>query len=214
MFTFVLRVCRVLHDHRPGIILPLSLTVRTAIARYSYNFLTSCIAVKHLSSANSTRSSANPAMKPVYLTGTVIHGRGRGASGLGCPTANIDEISVARDLPKDFKYGIYYGWAKLMPGSSTVEGTGQLFKMAASVGTCPFFRNESLSVEVHLIHKFPKNFYGATLKVVFLGYLRGEKDYNSVDELIAAIRKDIEDAKAALDTVEAQKAKDDPFFSD
>lgn len=151
-------------------------------------------------------------MQPVYLNGTVIHGYGRGSRDLGCPTANIDNQSVEQQLPKNFRFGIYYGWAKLVGVSPSVADEGQLYKMVASVGVCPFFGNQTLSVEVHLIHEFPENFYGATLKVKFVGYLRGEKNFCSMDDLILAIRKDITDASQALDSVEGQKVKNDPFF--
>lgn len=36
--------------------------------------------------------------------------------------------------------------------------------MVASVGLCPFYKNEKPSVEIHMIHEFPEDFYGATLK--------------------------------------------------
>lgn len=151
-------------------------------------------------------------MQPVYLTGTVVHGFGRGSRDLGCPTANIDNESIERQIPKDFKFGIYYGWAKMLDAPASVAPANEMYKMVASVGVCPFFKNESLSVEVHLIHKFAENFYGAKLKVMFVGYLRGEKNFSSMDDLIAAIWKDVEDAKKALDTPEGQAAKSDSFF--
>ncbi|OQR77950.1 riboflavin kinase-like [Tropilaelaps mercedesae] len=152
-------------------------------------------------------------MKPVILSGRVVRGYGRGSRELGCPTANIDEESVKWHLPKDFKYGIYYGWAKLITESSPTEGASQIYKMVASVGMCPFYKNKSISVEVHLIHQFRDDFYGATLKIMFLGFLREEKNFDSIDELIAAIREDVEKTKLALQATECQAMKDDPFFT-
>lgn len=151
-------------------------------------------------------------MQPVYLTGTVVHGYGRGSRDLGCPTANIDNKSIDQQLPKNFKFGIYYGWARLIRNSGSISKTDELYKMVANVGMCPFFKNEALSVEVHLIHEFPENFYGATLRVMFVGYLRGEQNFASMDELITAIWKDVADAKEALEKPDGQKARNDPFL--
>jgi len=149
-------------------------------------------------------------MLPVYLEGTVVHGFGRGSRDLGCPTANIDPKDVDEQLPTDFEFGIYYGWAKLVDAPEGLSS--ELHKMVASVGLCPFYKNEKLSVEIHLIHQFPEDFYGATLKVVFLGYLRGEKNFNSVEELITQIRQDISDTESALEVSECQKYRSDSYF--
>ncbi|XP_003742040.2 uncharacterized protein LOC100904030 [Galendromus occidentalis] len=147
---------------------------------------------------------------PVYLRGKVVHGFGRGSRDLGCPTANIDPKDVDVQLPTNFEFGIYYGWAKLVDGPE--NDSTELQPMVANVGLCPFYKNEKPSVEIHLIHEFPEDFYGATLKVLFLGYLRGEKNFDSVNELISQIRKDIADSKEALTAQDCSKYRSDPFF--
>ena len=84
---------------------------------------------------------------------------------------------------------------------------GGVFKTVASIGWNPYFKNEKKTVEPHLIHEFKDDFYDQTLKVVFCGFLRPEMNFNSLDELKAAIHKDIEDSKKCLDDPQYQQAK-------
>lgn len=50
------------------------------------------------------------------------------------------------------------------------------------------------------------------LKVCVCGYLRPEKNFNSLDDLIQAIQKDIKDAETQLDLPEFTKYRDNEFF--
>lgn len=45
------------------------------------------------------------------------------------------------------------------------------------------------------------------------GYLRPEQNFDSLDALITAIKKDISDAERLLDDAEMQKLKIDEFFT-
>ncbi len=69
----------------------------------------------------------------------------------------------------------------------------------------PFYGNKSKTVEPHLLHSFPEDFYGQELRLVVSGYLRPELNFPSLDALIAAIHSDIETARAELDR-EGQRA--------
>ena len=67
--------------------------------------------------------------------------------------------------------------------------------------------------EVHILHEFGRDFYGAELRVLVLGYLRPERDFPSLgarapsplsrlrpaDALVAAIKGDVAQAAALLD---------------
>ena len=55
--------------------------------------------------------------------------------------------------------------------------------MVVSIGWNPFYGNTKKSFETHIIHKFDKDFYGANMGVVVCGYLRAEKNYDSLDAL-------------------------------
>ncbi|XP_036150896.1 riboflavin kinase-like [Monomorium pharaonis] len=63
--------------------------------------------------------------------------------------------------------------------------------MVASIGWNPYYKNEKKSLEVHLLHKFQDEFYGKELKIIIGGYIRPERDFSSLDELIAEIKNDI-----------------------
>ncbi|XP_039760009.1 putative riboflavin kinase [Pararge aegeria] len=142
---------------------------------------------------------------PLFLKGEVVKGFGRGSKDLGCPTANYSR-EVVQTLPNDLKPGVYYGWAKV--NSTPVQ------KMVANVGWCPFYQNQELSVETHVMHDFGRDFYGSNLKICMVGYLRPEMNFNSVDSLIETIKNDIKNADELLDVPEAIKLKDHDFFTD
>jgi hypothetical protein len=62
----------------------------------------------------------------------------------------------------------------------------------------PFYRNERKTIEPHLLHAFERDFYDEELRLVVTGYLRPEKNYPSLDALIAAIHADIKTADEQL----------------
>ncbi|HEX6583935.1 MAG TPA: riboflavin kinase, partial [Thermoleophilaceae bacterium] len=51
-----------------------------------------------------------------------------------------------------------------------------------------------LLVEANLID-FDEDIYGETLRIAFLERLRGERRFDSVEELIAQMRRDVEEAR-------------------
>lgn len=53
--------------------------------------------------------------------------------------------------------------------------------------------------ETYIVHKFDNDFYGKQLKLCICGYLRPEKNFESLDSLIEAIDADIRNAKDQLD---------------
>ncbi|XP_078040485.1 riboflavin kinase isoform X2 [Augochlora pura] len=138
---------------------------------------------------------------PYYLTGLVVKGFGRGSKSLGIPTANLEE-KVVEALPNNFSTGVYYGWASL---------DGKIYKMVASIGWNPFYKNEKKTVEVHMLHKFENDLYGKQIKVIFLGYIRPEQDFSSI-ELIAAINNDISVADKQLEQPPSITYKNDKFL--
>lgn len=140
---------------------------------------------------------------PHFVKGQVIKGFGRGSKDLGCPTANLP-VEVVNSVPQELNTGVYYGFAQ-------VEGD-IVRKMVMSIGWNPFFKNKQKSMEVHIIHKFEADFYGKEMKIVILGYIRPEKDFSSMDALIAAIQDDIDQAKQKLDEAESIIYKNHEYF--
>lgn len=51
-----------------------------------------------------------------------------------------------------------------------------------------------------------------SLSVLFLGFLRGEMNFNSKDELVSQIEKDIDDTKESLAAPDCVKHQTDPLF--
>ena len=116
---------------------------------------------------------------PFMVEGTVVGGDQRGRE-LGFPTANIvpDERYVHPG------YGIYAAFANGLPA-------------AVNVGVRPTFETgRGVLIETYLIDR-EEDLYGKTLRVAFVERLRGEHAYHDVDELVAQMHRDVEDAKRA-----------------
>lgn len=142
---------------------------------------------------------------PYFVRGEVVKGFGRGSKQLGCPTANFPNEVVSK-LPEEIGTGVYYGLASV--------DKGQVHKMVMSIGWNPYFNNTVKSMETHILHKFQGDFYGQTLKVAILGFLREMKNFSSLDELIQAINKDIEDGTTLLETPEMKQYETHSFFAE
>ncbi len=62
------------------------------------------------------------------------------------------------------------------------------------------------------MHDFGREFYGETLRVSVLGFMRPELRFASMPELVARIRADIGAASALLDAPENAAAGRDAFL--
>lgn len=153
---------------------------------------------------------------PLRMKGEVVKGFGRGSKELGIPTANISLHSVPWIETADS--GVYFGWAgiQLPPAAADNKTTGldaslqkalpaaaheagwRLFPMVMSIGFNPFYKNTVRSAEVHVMHNFVTDFYGAPMAIAILGYIRPEYDYVSKESLIEDINEDIEVARRSL----------------
>nr|CAI5854888.1 unnamed protein product [Callosobruchus analis] len=142
---------------------------------------------------------------PHFAKGEVVKGFGRGSKELGCPTANFSE-EIVNNLPQEISTGVYYGFANV--------DKGPVYKMVMSIGWNPFYKNRKKSMETHVIHQFDGDFYGKELRVIILGFLRDEKNFSSLDELIEAINNDIDKSKNELDMPEFAAYKTHPFFTE
>ncbi|KAF2368985.1 Riboflavin kinase domain bacterial/eukaryotic [Trinorchestia longiramus] len=69
------------------------------------------------------------------------------------------------------------------------------------------------TVETHILHEFSEDFYGSWLRVVVLGYIRPEQNFESLDLLISAIKGDISDAIIQLSSGCFDQYYDHPFMS-
>lgn len=125
---------------------------------------------------------------PFSISGTIIHGYGRGGKQLGFPTANIQPDNP----PNDLKDGVYYGWSLL----STLDDKYQ--PMVMSIGNNPQFNNIEKSFEVHILNNYNQDFYGTSITVIIIGYIRPMMKFENLQELIKAIENDIKIAKDRL----------------
>ena len=115
--------------------------------------------------------------------GTVRSGDGRGRE-LGFPTANVD-IPSWLVLPAD---GVY-------AGSALVDGDPTLYPALISVGTRPTFGPGVCIFETHLMG-FNREIYGRRLRTFVRAWLRGQEAFGTVRELVAAMNRDRESARA------------------
>jgi riboflavin kinase/FMN adenylyltransferase len=109
-----------------------------------------------------------------FVSGEVVHGDKRGRD-LGYPTANIV-------LPPEspLAYGIY---------GVRVAMDGAIFGGVASFGRRPTFDDGAPRLEVFLFD-FTGDLYGRILQVEFLGHIRGEEKFSSLEALIARMDED------------------------
>jgi riboflavin kinase / FMN adenylyltransferase len=114
---------------------------------------------------------------PFMIEGTVVEGDQRGRE-LGFPTANIvpdDRLAIPG-------HGVYAAFADGVPA-------------AVNVGVRPTFESgRGVLIETYLIDR-TEDLYGKTLRVAFVERLRGERAYHEVEELVAQMRRDVNDAR-------------------
>ncbi|EJT80867.1 riboflavin kinase [Gaeumannomyces tritici R3-111a-1] len=150
---------------------------------------------------------------PLKMEGKVISGFGRGSKELGIPTANLPVDEAVTPWIADIKSGVYFGWASLdLPAShpqassssssssSPHSGGGSfsVFPMVMSIGYNPFYKNTVRSAEVHVLHRFDADFYGARMRLLILGFIRDELDYSTLDALVRDINLDCDVARNSL----------------
>ena len=112
-----------------------------------------------------------------FINGIVVHGKNL-AKKLNFPTANIAIPDPDKLIPKN---GVYLVGVEL----EGFEGFGMM-----NVGTNPTTdKDEKLKLEVNIFN-FDKDIYGRYIKVEFLERLRDEKKFNSIEELVNAIKND------------------------
>lgn len=138
---------------------------------------------------------------PVLLQGPVVTGFGRGSRQLGVPTANIDPSTLSAQLAS-LPQGVYFGWAQLCAPPGSPPADARPHKMVMNVGRRPTVNagDEAPTVEAHILHAYAGDFYGRTLRVAALGYLRPEMKFAGMGRLLARIRTDIGLARLQLET--------------
>jgi len=122
--------------------------------------------------------------RPFFVDGTVVKGVGRGRT-IGIPTANIAPVNET--LPGN---GVYACWLRAGEG-------GPPRPAVANVGRRPTFGGSDITVEAHVLD-FDADLYGARARLAFHARLRPEQPFAGAEALVAQIRRDIDQARAAL----------------
>lgn len=119
---------------------------------------------------------------PWFVEGEVIHGRKLGRQ-LGFPTANI-----ALDASCKLRHGIY---------AVTLTVDGRTYGGAANFGRRPTFDDGPPLLEVFVLD-FDGDLYGRMVEVAFIGFIRPEAKFNSVEALVARMNVDVAEARRML----------------
>lgn len=138
-------------------------------------------AVREALSAGDTDLVTNLLGRPFSLRGPVVAGDKRGRD-LGFPTANIG-VGIDHALPG---YGIYVTRAYVREA---------MYESCTSIGVRPTFdAGEKVTVETFILD-FDEDIYGHDIRIDVLHRIRGEEKFESVDQLVEQMHKDIAETR-------------------
>ena len=121
-----------------------------------------------------------------FMTGSIVEGKQIGRQ-IGFPTANLS-LPKQKLLPACGVYAV---------GVEMTNGTRKSGMLC--IGHRPTVEaNGELSIEVH-IFDFDGNLYGKEIRLEFIGRLREERRFSSLEELQLQLRRDAADAQALTD---------------
>ena len=110
------------------------------------------------------------------ISGIVVKGLQNGRK-LGYPTANLQVTDTNKLIPGT---GIY---------AVKVQYDKKVYKGMLSIGFNPTFEGKEQTIEVNILD-FDKDIYGETITLELIDFIRHEKKFNSLEELILAIDND------------------------
>lgn len=126
--------------------------------------------------------------RPFSVIAPIERGAGRGGRELGYPTANQYASDLAA-IPAD---GVYAGWLTIID-DAPIDGDmdpGVRYPAAISVGTNPTFGDNRRSVESFVLDR-DADLYGRMARVEFVGKVRDMVKFDSVDELLEHMARDV-----------------------
>jgi riboflavin kinase / FMN adenylyltransferase len=148
---------------------------------WSSTYIRTCLA------AGDVAGAAEALGRPFVVRGVVVRGDQRGRE-LGYPTANVPTRGMAA-APAD---GVYAGWLRRLD-------TGERYPAAISVGTNPTFAGErERRVESYVLDRDDLELYGVEVEVAFVARVRGMERFDSIDELVTTIGRDVERVRDLL----------------
>lgn len=118
------------------------------------------------------------------IQGKIIKGNQKGSK-IGFPTANI-QSETEYYLPKN---GVYACYLKVL---------NKKYKAMVNIGHNPTFNFvKNISIEAHIID-FNHDIYGCNVSLEFVKFLRDEKKFNNIDNLILQLEQDLFNTKRIL----------------
>ena len=116
--------------------------------------------------------------RPFSIKGEVVKGSGRGKL-IGFPTANISPLYKEQIIPKTGVYCVL------------LQIHGIYHQGMCNIGLRPTFDSlDKEVIEVHVFNKDDVNLYGVNVRVIFVKYIRDEKRFESVEDLIQQLELD------------------------
>jgi riboflavin kinase/FMN adenylyltransferase len=142
--------------------------------------LVSSTTIRRAVEAGDLEKAAEMLGREYTILGTVVRGDNLGKK-IGFPTANLSAHS--EQFPPN---GVYIAEAKL---------DGVAYPGVVNLGYRPTVSSQKERVlEIHLLD-FDRDIYGSDLELRFLGYLRPEKKFDSVEALTRQIEADVTQAR-------------------
>lgn len=112
------------------------------------------------------------------VNGKVVTGDNRGGKQLGFPTANL-EIDTDKLMPKQGVYAV------------KVFYQGKIYDGMANLGVVPTFKQERIEPKLEVyIFDFNKDIYGEELTIEWHQYIRPEKKFNGIEEIVKQLQTD------------------------
>lgn len=118
------------------------------------------------------------------FSGIVEHGLKLGRK-IGYPTANI---SFSNDSP--LAYGVYSVRLR--------RKNGQIHDGVASIGVRPTVTDKNIPLLETYLFDFDENLYDKKVSILFFNYLRLEKKFDNLDDLVQNIQNDVVQSKKLL----------------
>jgi riboflavin kinase/FMN adenylyltransferase len=140
--------------------------------------------------AGDVATAAQELGRPHRVEGIVYRGHMRGRQ-LGFPTANL-ESPPHTAVPGD---GIYAGWLVSLDADGAETGR---WPAAISVGPNATFGEAERTVEAYALDRDDLDLYGAHVAIDFVARLRGTERFGSVDDLVAQMHRDVDQARELL----------------
>jgi len=124
--------------------------------------------------------------RPVALCGTVIHGLGKATSKLQCATANLMDSTL--QYPP---FGVYAAYTRLWNEKKQCQSI-------VYIGDAPTVRKKEqgrVVTEIHLLQEKEIHLYGECVEVSLISFLRGSKEFASIEALKEQVARDIAETR-------------------